>query len=118
VTEEGFVATSKQRQRELARAKWERQQARRTEQAHRRRVISIVVGIIVGLIVVALIGWGVLRIVDEENTRDDQTPSTPTGSFSTNLLTPSSAVPTSTGQDNGNTKKPEDSKATKSGGNG
>ena len=95
------MATSKQRQRELARAKWERQQVRRTEQAHRRRVISIVVGIIVGLIVVALIGWGVLRIVDEENTRDDQTPSVPTDSFSTKLLTPSTAPPTTTAPDNG-----------------
>jgi peptidyl-prolyl cis-trans isomerase B (cyclophilin B) len=117
VTEEGFVVTSKQRQRQLARAKWARQQERRTEQQHRHRVIAIVVGTIVGLIVVALLGWLVLHIVDEENTRD-QTPSIPTDSFSTNLLSPSSAPPTSTGQDNGNGNKTQNTKATKSGGNG
>ena len=76
------MATSKQRQRELARAKWERQQIRRSEHAHHQRVIWTVVGTIVGLIVVALLGWLVLHIVDEENT-DDQTPSVPTDSFST-----------------------------------
>jgi peptidyl-prolyl cis-trans isomerase B (cyclophilin B) len=100
MTEEGFVATSKQRQRELARAKWERQQIRRSEHAHRQRVIWTVVGIIVGLIVVALLGWLVLHIVDEENT-DDQTPSVPTDSFSTKLLTPSAAPTSTRAPDNG-----------------
>jgi peptidyl-prolyl cis-trans isomerase B (cyclophilin B) len=121
VTEEGFVVTSKQRQRQLARAKWQRQQSRRQEHHHRQRVISIVVGIIVGLIVVALLVWLVLHIIDQEN--QDQTPSVPTDSFSTNLLTPS-AAPTSPGESNG-TDQPTspdtsrgDGKATKSGGKG
>ena len=94
------MATSKQRQRELARAKWERQQIRRSEHAHRQRVIWTVVGTIVGLIVVALLVWLVLHIVDEENTRD-QTPAVPTDSFSTKLLTPSAAPPSTTAPDNG-----------------
>lgn len=94
------MATSKQRQRELARAKWERQQIRRSEHAHHQRVIWTVVGTIVGLIVIALLWWLVLHIVDEENT-DDQTPSVPTDSFSTKLLTPSTAPPSTTPQGNG-----------------
>ena len=94
------MATSKQRQRELARAKWERQQIRRSEHAHHQRVIWTVVGTIVGLIVIALLWWLVLHIVDEENT-DDQTPSVPTDSFSTKLLTPSAAPPSTTPQGNG-----------------
>ena len=94
------MATSKLRQRELARAKWERQQVRRSEHAHRQRVIWTVVGTIVGLIVVALLVWLVLHIVDEENT-GDQTPSVPIDSFSIKLLTPSTAPPTTPAPDNG-----------------
>jgi len=75
-------------------------QVRRSEHAHRQRVIWTVVGTIVGLIVVALLVWLVLHIVDEENT-GDQTPSVPTDSFSTKLLTPSTAPPTTTAPDNG-----------------
>src|SRR6476659_8690717 len=59
------VVTNKQRQRQLARAKWERQQAKRMSDARRHRVISLVVGVIVGLIVVALLGWLVLHIIDQ-----------------------------------------------------
>jgi peptidyl-prolyl cis-trans isomerase B (cyclophilin B) len=87
------VVSSKQRQRQLARAKWERQQERRTKDARRQRTMSWVVGVILGLVVVGGIGWLVLHIVKEENSRD-QTPSVPTDSFSTNLLTPTSPVDT------------------------
>ena len=83
------MVTNKQRQRQLARAKWERQQAKRMSDARRHRVLSLVVGVIVGLIVVALLGWLVLHIIDQEKSRNDQTPVTPTDSFSTNLLSPS-----------------------------
>jgi peptidyl-prolyl cis-trans isomerase B (cyclophilin B) len=89
------VVSSKQRQRQLARAKWERQQQRRASYTQRQRRVSLVVGVILGLIVVGLIGWLVLHIIDQENSRDDQTPSVPTDSFSTNLLSPS----TPTGSD-------------------
>lgn len=84
------MVSNKQRQRQLARARWERQQARRAVIARRQRLISIVGGVIVGLIAVALLVWLVLHIIDQEKARNDQTPVIPTDSFSTDLLTPSS----------------------------
>ena len=110
------MVTNKQRQRQLARAKWERQQARRTSGAHRQRVISLVVGVIVGLIVVALLVWLVLHIIDKEKARNDQTPAVPTDTFSTNLLSPPTPTAT-TGQPSTNAPKPTRTKGTKSGGN-
>lgn len=46
------MARSKQRKRELARAKWERRQARRGQQRRRRQVAIVVVA---GLAVIALV---------------------------------------------------------------
>lgn len=121
------MVTSKQRQRQLARARWERQQERRAKMAHRRRVISVVVGVIVGLVVVALLVWLVLYIIDEEKSRN-QTPVVPTDSFSTELKTPTPATPTQQGTEptkgkatpkntTSNSDGPGSTKSTKTGGN-
>ncbi len=66
------MATNKQRQRQVARARWERQQARRAAEAARRRKRRIVVGIVVGLVLAGLLGWLVFYIVTNENARDQQ----------------------------------------------
>lgn len=87
------MVSSRQRQRQLARARYERQLTRRQTRAKRRRVISIVVGTIVTLIVLAALGWLVLRLIDKEEQREPVVP-TPSGPFSTDLPTPSSNVPT------------------------
>jgi peptidyl-prolyl cis-trans isomerase B (cyclophilin B) len=70
------VVRSRERQRQLARARWERQQARRTAAQRRNRRISIVVGVIVALVAAAALVWLILNIVDTEDTRD-QTPTLP-----------------------------------------
>lgn len=118
------MVTSKRRQRQLARAKWDRQQSRRVVTARRQRVISLVVGTIVGLIIVALLIWLVVHIMHEEKTRD-QTPVIPTDSFSTNLPTTSAVEtpsptepdtsPGKTGASPDKTKTPDDTGATTGG---
>lgn len=80
------MVSYKQRRRQLARAKWERQSVRRSQDATRRRRISILVSVIVGLAVAAGLIWVVLYILDQE--KQDQTPVVPTDSFSTDLRTP------------------------------
>ncbi len=88
------MVTSKQRQRQLARARWERQQARRAAQASRRRRIAIVVGVLGGLVATALLIWLVLSLVESEEAQNPE-PTVPNDpGFSTDLLTPSSNPPT------------------------
>lgn len=100
------MVSSRQRQRQLARERYERQQTRRRTRAKRQRVISIVVGTIVALIVVAALGWLVLRLVDEDEQREPVVP-TPGDPFSTDLKTPSSNVPTTTpGEQTGSLTSP------------
>ena len=107
------MVTNKQRQRQLARAKWERQQGRRVEAARRQRTITIVVGIILGLVVVGLLTWLVLHIVNEENTRS-QTPTVPTTS-PTDLVTPTQPVQTTpSGADQSQANETKAPKASKS----
>ncbi|MFW6205316.1 MAG: hypothetical protein ACOC96_10105 [Actinomycetota bacterium] len=43
------MASSKGRQRQLARAKWERQQARRATSARRRRIVLVVAAVVVAV---------------------------------------------------------------------
>ncbi len=83
------MVTSKRRQRQLARAKWQRQQVRRVRMASRQRKISVVVGVVVGVVVVVLLGWFVKNIISDENSRSPQSPAVPTDSFSTSMPTPS-----------------------------
>ncbi len=99
------MVTSRQRQRQLARERYERQQARRQAKAKRQRVFSIVVGTIVVLVVVAALGWLVLRIVDEEKQREPDVP-TPSAPFSTDLRTPTSAMPSTPSDPTGSPRSP------------
>jgi len=90
------VVSYKQRRRQLARAKWDRQSVRRSQDAKRHRRISILVSVIVGLAVAAGLIWVVLYILDQE--KQDQTPVVPTDSFVTDLRTPATNGGESSGQ--------------------
>lgn len=96
------MVTNKQRRRQLARAKYERQQQRRTVGANRRRTIGLVVGVIVALVTAGLLVWLILYIVDEERDQNPEVP-TPTAPFSTELPTPTDDVPQTTGPGTGGT---------------
>lgn len=98
------MVTNKQRQRQVARARWERQQARRAAEAARRRKRRIVVGVVVGLVLVGSLGWLVVYIVTNENARNRPTPPAQTTVPSVTLPTeptpngspkPTAATPTS-----------------------
>ncbi len=90
------MVSDKQRRRQLARAKWDRQSVRRSQDAKRHRRISILVSVIVGLAVAAGLIWVVLYILDQE--KQDQTPVVPTDSFVTDLRTPATNGGESSGQ--------------------
>ena len=99
------MATNKQRQRQVARARWERQQARRAAEVARRRKLRIVGGVVVGLVLTGLLGWLVMYIVSNENARDQPqnppvettVPSVTLPSEPTPTPTPNTATPTSAG---------------------
>jgi peptidyl-prolyl cis-trans isomerase B (cyclophilin B) len=82
------VVSNKQRQRQLARAKWERQQSRRQAHDQRTRRFQLVAGTVVGLIAAAALVWVVVWVVQQE---DERTPDqvTPTdGEFPSFITTP------------------------------
>ncbi|MGH3472321.1 MAG: hypothetical protein ACRDPG_09800 [Nocardioidaceae bacterium] len=81
------MAPSRRRQRELARAKWERQHQRRSQRASRQRRASLVIGSAAGVVVVGLISWAVVNIVQDEQS---QTPTEPIPTF----LQPTQTGPT------------------------
>lgn len=82
------MVTNKQRQRQIARARWERQQARRATEAARRRKVRILVGVIGGLVLAALLGWLLMYIVTTEHAR------TPAPVLPVNSNAPSVTLPT------------------------
>jgi len=62
------MTSSNRRQRQLARAKYERQQARRTEREDKARVRQRVVAIVVvGALVIAGGGWAIFTLIDRGN---------------------------------------------------
>ncbi|HEY7042379.1 MAG TPA: hypothetical protein VH419_01795 [Nocardioidaceae bacterium] len=69
--------------------------------SRRQRTISIVVGVVIGLVAAALLAWLVVHIIDEENTRSPQAPAVPTDTFKTDLLTPSTPPQTNGTQPTG-----------------
>lgn len=81
------MVTQEQRQRALAHAKWERQQQRRAADAARRRRISIIAGVIVGLLAVAGLVWLFVAVGNGEPT-PEPLPSTPVSSELPPLLNP------------------------------
>lgn len=68
------MITEKQRRRALARAKWERQQARRTAAERRARVLRIIGGAALTVVVIALVGWGSVQIFTNDSNTPGQTP--------------------------------------------
>lgn len=76
------MISDKKRRRALARAKWERQQARRTASESRARIMRIVGGVAVSVVVIIFAGWGVVHLV--QNSGPGSTaPSNPFPSFLT-----------------------------------
>lgn len=61
------MVTKKQRQRTLARAKWERQQARRAGRTHRTRRGGLIGGIVVGVLVLGLLVWVLLALDGDDS---------------------------------------------------
>ena len=62
------MTSSNRRQRQLARAKFERQQARRAEREDKARVRQRVVAIVVvGALVIAGGGWAIFTLIDRGN---------------------------------------------------
>lgn len=78
---------SEKRRRELARAKWERQQARRAAAESRARTLRIVGGVAATVVVVVLVGLGVRVLLGDGSPAS----TTPTDNF------PSFKLPTNTG---------------------
>jgi peptidyl-prolyl cis-trans isomerase B (cyclophilin B) len=90
------VITEKQRRRALARAKWERQQARRTAAQRRQRTVSVIVGAALTVVVILFVGWGVHALVTDDSNSPNApavTYKTPTNPGFTTIYSP----PTTTG---------------------
>lgn len=89
------MVRDRQRQGQLARAKWDRQQARRTAKEQKQRRIAIGLGILVALAAGAALIWLIVHLVNAE---DATTPVVPTETTAppsrTDVLT---ETPTSTG---------------------
>jgi peptidyl-prolyl cis-trans isomerase B (cyclophilin B) len=81
------VVSRKQRQRQLARERWERQQQRRAERRRKMRQRAIIIGAVVGVVAVAAGGYGVYLLVRDEPSAA-ATP-TPTPSVSSPAASPS-----------------------------
>ena len=65
------MTSSNRRERELARAKFERQQARRSEREHKAKVRQRVVAIaVIGALVIAGGGWAIFTLVDRGGEAD------------------------------------------------
>lgn len=84
------MVTQQQRQRALARAKWERQQERRAADSARRRRIAIAVGVVVGLLVIAGLVWLFLSLADNDEVPGQQ----PTAPANTELPPQLNPLPT------------------------
>lgn len=76
------MVTKKQRQRQLAREKWERQQARKIERQRRTKRRAKVAGAVLGVVAVVALVFGVVQLVRDDApaaASDDKKPSaTPT----------------------------------------
>ena len=84
------VVSGKERRKALARAKWERQQARRTAAQRRNRRLSIIGGSAVAVVAAGAIGWGGYALITNG---DSPGTTTPTENFPS-FLTPTSQGPT------------------------
>ena len=75
------MITEKQRRRALARAKWERQQARRTAAQKRNRRLSGIGGAGAAVIAVIAVGWGVHYLVTNDGSNSPTTPAIPSNTL-------------------------------------
>ena len=66
------MPSQQRRQRQLARAKWQRQQTRRIQAATRRRKMGVGFGVLAGLVATAALVWLVVDLVRAEDSRDPQ----------------------------------------------
>ncbi|MDX6296377.1 MAG: hypothetical protein QOI51_234 [Nocardioidaceae bacterium] len=89
------MVSNRQRRKALARAKWQRQQARRTAAQRRARIFSIVGGTAAAVVLVIFLGWGVVQLIHNNNSPGQTTP-TFTDQFPS-FLTPSNPGITVTG---------------------
>ncbi|MDP2288539.1 MAG: peptidylprolyl isomerase [Actinomycetota bacterium] len=88
------MTSSNKRERELARAKYERQQARRTQRhAHRRRNQKITAVVVVVAMVLAFGGWVLFSIVVNDDTNAPVAEASPAAVASCTEATPSTASP-------------------------
>ncbi len=67
------MVSERQRRRALARAKWQRQQARRSEAERRARYVRIGGGAAVTLVVLSVIGWGAYALITSGSDSPSQT---------------------------------------------
>lgn len=86
------MVSNRQRRKALARAKWERQQARRTASQQRTRRVNIIAGAAVSVVAAVALGWGVYALIQNSNSPATTTP-TYTDNFPS-LLQPTSQGPT------------------------
>ena len=84
------MVSNRQRRKTLARAKWERQQARRTASQQRSHRVNIIVGTAVSVVAAVALGWGVYALVQNANS---PTSTTPTDNFPS-FLEPTNPGPT------------------------
>ena len=88
------MTSSNKRERELARAKYERQQARRAQRhAHRRRNQRIIAVVVVAAMVLAFGGWVVFNIVSSNDSSAPVADASPAAVASCTQATPSTASP-------------------------
>lgn len=101
------MVRKRQRRKTLARDRWERQQSARQAADARRHKISLVIGVVVGLLAAAALVWLVIHLVQAEDKRTPtptpvsvapQTPF-PTPGPRPTATTPASGIPSSTAPD-------------------
>lgn len=84
------MVSNRQRRKAMARAKWERQQARRTASQQRSHRINLIVGTAVSVVAAVALGWGVYALVQNANSPSTTTPTDNFPSF----LEPTNPGPT------------------------
>ncbi len=77
------MVSKKRRRRQLAHAKWERQQTRRVRIQRRRRTTAWIVGAAVGVVAVVAAGWLVISLAADETGRNGQVPTIPIDTLTT-----------------------------------
>jgi len=99
------VISEKQRRRALARAKWERQNSRRESARKRNQQLTVILGTVCVVVLIAFAGWGVHHLATDDSDSPNapaityKTPTNP--AFSTIYSPPTTTAPTSSGATTG-----------------